>query len=273
MDWNKAKTILIIAFVILDVFLVSQVMSIRNESKPAVSLDIIKENLSEHDIEIAIDVTGEELILPLLEVEYMIFNSESNEIRKFLGDEYNEIIENEYYINSGGQSVQINKGKKFLFMTREVESGIRPNMTDAADQVDSFARQYQIELGGFDQTGIFATDYTSHIVYSENYQGYSLENSYYKFILDGSGVVGFEMQHVINLRETQANIVLSRPQEALLRLLKYNDIRGETVIGMDICYYRDEALINWDDIVVDNLEPTWKVVFESGIIKYLLEFE
>jgi hypothetical protein len=78
---------------------------------------------------------------------------------------------------------------------------------------------------------------------------------------------------VINLRETQANIVLSRPQEALLRLLKYNDIRGETVIGMDICYYRDEALINWDDIVVDNLEPTWKVVFESGIIKYLLEFE
>jgi regulatory protein YycI of two-component signal transduction system YycFG len=273
MDWNKAKTILIIAFVILDIFLVSQVMSIRNESRPVVSLDIIKENLSEHDIEIAIDVTGEEMILPLLEVEYMIFNSESNEIREFLGDEYNELIENEYYINADGKSIQINQGKKFLFMTREVESGIKPNITDAAEQIESFARQYQIELGGFYQTGIFTTDNTNRIVYSENYQGDSLENSYYMFIQDGSGVVGFEMQRVRNLRETQANIVLSRPQEALLRLLKYNDIRGETVIGMDICYYRDESLINWNDIVVDNLEPTWKVVFESGTIKYLLEFE
>lgn len=273
MDWNKAKTILIIAFVVLDIFLVSQVMSIRNESRPIVSLDIIKENLSEHDITIAIDVSGEELILPLLEVEYMIFNSESNEISDFLGDEYNELIENEYYINAGGKSIQISQGKKFLFMTREVETGGKPIITDAAGQIDSFARQYQIELAGFYQTSILTTDNTNHIVYSENYQGYSLENSYYMFIQDASGVVGFEMQRVRNLRETQANFVLSRPQEALLRLLKYNDIRGKTVISMDICYYRDEELINWDDIVVDNLEPTWKVVFESGIIKYLLEFE
>lgn len=273
MDWNKAKTILIIAFIILDIFLVLQVMDIKTDSEPVVSLEIIKESLSEQNITVSIDVTGEELILPLLEVEYMVFDSESNEIGEFLGNDYTELIENEYYINSGGQSVQINQSKKFLFMTRDIESEIKPNITDATEQIETFTSKHQINLNGFYQTDSYIINNTNHIVYTENFQGYPLQNSYYMFIQDGSGVVGFEMQRIKSLRQTQANIVLSKPEEALLRLLKYKDIRGETVIGMDICYYRDEELINWGEIVVDNLEPTWKVVFESGIIKYLLEFE
>ncbi|HBH13101.1 MAG: Uncharacterized protein XD91_1514 [Clostridiales bacterium 38_11] len=273
MDWNKAKSILIVAFVILDIFLVSQVISIKNDSVPAASFEIIKENLSEQGITVSIDVAGEELILPLLEVEYMVFNSESKEIREYLGETYSELIENEYYINSKGQSIQINQGKKLLFMTREIEAGVNPNIADAASQIESFASKLQIDLEGFYQTRVYNENNANHIVYSENYQGYPLENSYYMFIQDGFGVVGFEMQRVKSIRKTQANIVLSRPEEALLRLLKYKDIRGEAVIGMDICYYRDEDLIHWGEIVVDNLEPTWKVVFESGAIKYLLEFE
>ncbi|MDP3386644.1 MAG: hypothetical protein Q8S24_05385 [Eubacteriales bacterium] len=273
MDWNKAKTILIVAFVILDIFLVSQVMSIKNDSRQAVSFDIIKENLSEHDITVSIDVIGEEMILPLLEVEYMIFDSDSSEISAFLGDEYSELIEDEYYINSDGQSIQINQGKKLIFMTRDIESGVKPDISDAADQIASFVSQFKIDMAGFYQTRVYNFNNANHIVYSEIHQGYTLENSYYVFIQDGSGVVGFEMQRIKNLRETQANIILSRPEEALLRLLKYQDIKGDTVIGMDISYYRDEELIIWSEIVVDNLEPTWKVEFESGIIKYLLEFE
>ena len=273
MDWNKAKTILIIAFIILDVFLVLQVMDIKNNSEPVVSLEIIKESLSEQNITVSIDVTGEELILPLLEVEYMVFDSESHEIADFLGEDYTELIEHEYYINSGGQSVQINQSKKLLFMTRDVETEIKPSIIDAIGQIETFTSKHQIDLNGFYQTDSYTINNTNHIIYTENFQGYPLQNSYYMFIQDGSGIVGFEMQRIKSFRQTQANIVLSKPEEALLRLLKYKDIRGETVIGMDICYYRNEELINWGEIVVDNLEPTWKVVFESGIIKYLLEFE
>lgn len=273
MDWNKAKTILIIAFVILDIFLVSQVMSIRNNSTPSTSFEVIKERLSEQGIEVVIDVVGEELFLPLLEVEYMVFDGDSKEINEFLGESVNELIENEYYVNDSGQSIQIRQGKKLMFLTRDLELYTEPNLNDAEEQIVSFSRQYNISLDGFSRTGAYMVDNVNYILYKETYQGYAIENSYYKFIQDGSGLVGFEMQRIRNLRETQANIILSKPEEALLRLLKFNDIKGESVVGMDICYYRDEELIDWGEIVVDNLEPTWKVLFESGIVKYLLEFE
>lgn len=273
MDWNKAKTILIIAFVILDIFLVSQVISIRNSSTPSTSFEMIKERLSEKGIEVAIDVVGEELSLALLEVEYMTYDGESKEINEFLGESVNELIENEYYVNDSGQSIQIKQGKKLTFLARDIESYAESNLNDEAEQIASFSRQYNINLDGFIRIGSYMVDNINNILYKETYQGYTIENSYYKFIQDGSGLVGFEMQRIRNLRETQANIELSKPEEALLRLLKFNDIKSESVIGMDICYYRDEELIDWGEIVVDNLEPTWKVLFESGIVKYLLEFE
>lgn len=273
MDWNKAKTILIIGFIVIDIFLIIQIFSAKDKTETFGVNEQVIQILADKGIKIETDIKPEYKSLPLLEVEYEIYDSDSAEIENYLGKDYIEIVSEEYFNNSQGASIQIEKGKKLIFQLRKSVIWENVNTEIAIKKVEEFIENFNIDINEYSLTNSYIENSLFYVVYTKKYNGYSLENSYYTFVIDENGIVGFEQQKIKTIKENRGAIQITKSDEALLRLLKYKDVYNDTIIGMEICYYRDESINNEAILVVDNLEPTWKVSFNSGIIKYLIEME
>lgn len=271
MDWNKAKTILIIGFIIIDAFLFTQVYDIGpdlgNDASPVIQV------LNDHGIEIEADIPYEQLALPLLEVEYEIYDGESLELAKFLGDNFNEIKPDEHYMNDDSGNIQIKDGKKLIYQQRKTEPDYNLDRETALGYVERFIADYSMDMENYGETTSVKKNGVYSITYHEMYGEYSLENSYVTFIVDGNGVAGFEEQKINSVRESQGTLRMTKGDEALLRLLRHEDVSGHILKEVIICYYDDESGEDWKNIVKDTVDPTWKAVFDDGIVKYLIETE
>jgi regulatory protein YycI of two-component signal transduction system YycFG len=273
MDWNKAKTILILAFIVIDVFLFAHVIKTENRKIEVLefSEEIIRA-LEEKNIKIGVDIPVEYRTLPLLEVEYETFDSQSDLISNLLGS-FETINENEYFINEKGESIRIINGKKIVFFLRENEGECNLNEESYKNIISQFVNEQEIDLSGYILAEIIINLEGCKIVYKETFEGYILENSYYIFMADNNGITGFEYQGIKNIKISRANIQITKADEALLRLLEDESLYGDTITSVEICYYRDEKQNDWENVVVDNLDPTYKIKFESGRVKYLIEKE
>jgi regulatory protein YycI of two-component signal transduction system YycFG len=271
MDWNKAKTILIIGFIMIDAFLFTQVYDIRPDLVK--DIDPVIQVLNERGIEIEAEISSSDLSLPLLEVEYEIYDRDSTELVKFLGDGYYEIKPDEHYRNDDSGSIQISDGKKLVLQLRKTEFDYNLDQEKAFSLVQEFIEDYSMDMENYGEMNPVSIDGVYNITFNEMYGDYSLENSYVTFIVDGKGVAGFEEQKINTVRESQGTVSITKVEEAILRLLRYDDISGHVLKEVKICYYDDEAGEDWKNIVKDTVDPTWKAVFDSGIIKYLIETE
>lgn len=272
MDWNKAKTILIIGFILIDAFLFTQVYDLGS-SLERESESTVFQVLNDYGIEIEATIPSEYIYLPLLEVEYRIYDGESFELSKYLGAEYSEIRMDEHYRNTKGASIQIIDGKKLVFQLRKTEVDNDLNMEDAISYVDKFIEEYEMDLDDYGEMNIILKNGVFNITYYKIFGEYSLENAYIKFIVDGRGVAGFEEQNINSVKKSQGTVKVTKAEEALLRLLRYGDISNHILREVKICYYDDELGEDWKNIVRDTVDPTWKAVFDGGIIKYLTETE
>jgi hypothetical protein len=271
MDWNKAKTILIIGFIMIDAFLFTQVYDIgSNLGKDG---DPVIQVLNDHGIEIEAEISSEDLSLPLLEVEYEIYDGDSPELVKFLGSDFYEIKPDEHYRNDDSGSMQISDGKKLVFQLRKTEHDYNLDQEKAFNLVQKFIEEYSMDMENYGEINLVSKNGIYNIAYHEMYGDYSLENSYVTFVVDGNGVVGFEEQKINSVRESQGTVSITKGEEAILRLLRHDDISGHTLKEVKICYYDDESGEDWKNIVKDTVDPTWKAVFDDGIIKYLIETE
>ncbi len=271
MDWNKAKTILIIGFILIDAFLLTQVYDIGPDLGN--DRDPVLEILNDNGIEIEAEIPSGLHSLPLLEVEYEIYDKDSLELAKYLGDDYYEIKADEHYRNEDNSSIQIKEGKKLVFQQRKTESDYDLDGVKALEYVDLFIKEYSMDMENYSETVSGNENGVYYITFNEMYGEYSLENSYITFIVDGIGVAGFEEQKINSVRESQGTLSMTNGYEALLRLLRYDDISGHTLMEVKICYYDDEKGEDWENIVKVTVDPTWKAVFDGGIVKYLIETE
>lgn len=271
MDWNKAKTILIIGFIIIDAFLFTQVYDIG----PSLGKDAspVIEVLQDYGITIEAEIPADQLSLPLLEVEYEIYDGESYELAKFLGENFYEVKIDEHYRNDESENIQIRDGKKLVYQHRKTEADYDLDLEEAHGYIERFIEDYSMDMDAYGESVSVNEKGVYNITYHEMYGEYSLENSYVTFIVDGKGVAGFEEQKINSVRESPGILSMTKGEEALLRLLKHDDIMGSTLKEIKICYYDDEEGEDWKNIVKDTVDPTWKAVFNDGIIKYLIETE
>lgn len=272
MDWNKAKTILIIAFIVLDVFLIGQVIQRGRTSGEVVDERQVIEALNQAGIFVEGDIPKEETRKPLLEVTYQVLDGRSQVVVDFLGENYYEVIEDQFFAGQDGRSVEIIEGKKMVLMERSLETGGEIDLNQINQWVEVFTKTQGIDLKGYERQ-LVEMGQVVEVTYVSHQLGTPIVNDYYKFYLDHQGVAGVEIQSIKEMRETQAEIRMTQAVEALLRLLRFPELSGDTITDIRVCYYRDEQTLNWQTIVTDNLEPVWQVTFKSGRVKYLIEAE
>lgn len=273
MDWSKAKNILIIAFIITNIFLAYVLINSRSTDVPTVEDDFIKDVKSfllEKNIKVAVDVPKEIPSLPLFRIKYEIYNPQDIASR-FLGSKYTtETIEGkEYYIN-GNENVTVKNSNEIIYENTNIESKYNDLTSKEAESLAiKFINEKGFSTEDFKLSVISYEDQKYYIEYTKVIDDFYFEKSYMKFVIGPAGINEFE-RHWIESAESDDSTtvtVMSAPR-ALLKLLTIEEAHGKTIKEISICYYLDpEKHIGSSDssnTKGGKATPAWRVIFDDG---------
>lgn len=276
MDWNKSNTILIIAFIVINIFLLTSVFNNSFSKQYDVMEDIefvenVESMLKSKNISINTEIPRDVYILPVLETEYDLIVVNNSLVQNYLGKEVDAIEDVYVYSNGKGEKLEIINGKKINYTIREKIDG-EIEKDNIEQLVSGFLTEKNIDGTAFSEAHRYISPYGSFIIYTQSHDGYSIDNSYMKFFIDKDGIYKFEMQRISSEKEIKSKIITIPAIEALTRLMSYEEIENKEIVGIVMTYYSFED-DNWQYIRRINSDPTWKVIFSDGSQKHLPSME
>lgn len=268
MDWSKAKNILIIAFIITNIFLIYHIekdminqdaLEARSEGKIREVVNILKER----NIEVEADVPMEVMAMAVLDVEYTTYDLD--EVQKTFGEEFN---------------VSLLMNDKVLHYERNTESSFELNITekDALQEAEKFLKKY----GYKDNAILWSSNLSGNqydIVYKQSYKGRVLENSYMSLVVTDDGVMEFERMWLKPLNLGDSKIEIIPAPKALLKFMEDNEPTEEeniTIAKMDLVYWLDVSQNNftsWENVESGTAIPTWRIELASGEVTLIPAFD
>ncbi|HNZ82845.1 MAG TPA: hypothetical protein PKK75_04285 [Sedimentibacter sp.] len=267
MDWNKTNTILITAFLILNIFLfVSSGNMIRADYNPNKDKEFaqeVSELLDEKNIKINAVIPAETYTLPVLDTEYEIIHIDSQFLENFLHEKIEPLEDVYKYSNKKGEILEVIDGKKLRLELRSGVPGKIDGDLNIKEKIENFIKDYNIDAGGYAENLKHISENRCNYIYTKRYNDYSVENSYMKFFIDKEGIYKFEMQKIISISEITEKIRTIHAIEALPRILTYPEIKNKEIAKIEMTYYSVEDE-NWQNIERINSDPTWKVIFSDG---------
>lgn len=272
MDWNKSNTILIIAFLIVNIFLCAYVYG----------NDIFVENDKEFELQFKQEVCnileGKNILIdcdipntienePFLEVKYKIFYPTEKIVKLYLGNYEGEIERNIVNYENDNGILKIVGGKKLIFINKNIKKNQIEVNKDVDTIIKEFCKKKNICMDNFELNSSCLKEGFKHIIYTQKYNDYSLANSYISFYIKDNVVCQFEQQ-VVESCSPKATVKIKSAYESLLRLMQYEDIENHSIKGIEICYYTDEDE-NFEDINTINVDLVWRVILDNNKIIYL----
>ncbi|MFA9423935.1 MAG: two-component system regulatory protein YycI, partial [Sedimentibacter sp.] len=135
-------------------------------------------------------------------------------------------------------------------------------------EITDFVDNKNIEFEGYSQNYKYVSEDYCFYMYTQSYDGYSVDNSYMYFFVDSQGIYKIEIQRIASLTEIMGKVRTISAIEALTRLLTYDEIKDKEITNIEMTYYTEEAE-NWQNITRINSDPTWKIKFSDGSQKHL----
>lgn len=273
MDWNRTITILIAAFIVLNIFLyTSSYNNIFSEEYNVTSdaefIDNVEELLKDKNITINFDLPKETYMLPTLDTEYEIIHISKDLLNHFLGSGVEPVEDVTIYRNLEGEVLEITEDKKLHYTAREKVPGNTFSKEPLEEHINKFIQNKKIDSAGYSENYRHVSDDSTFVVYTKKFDGYSMDNSYMKFYFDKQGIYKFEMQNINVVKETAEKIRTFSAAEALPRLLSFEDIKNKEIIDVEMTFYSEEDE-NWQYISGINSYPVWKVIFSDGTQTHL----
>jgi len=172
------------------------------------------------------------------------------------------------YSNDNGEVLEIIDGKKLRYTIRENIVGKIENEDELTEEIDRFIEDKKIDSKGYSETCREVFGDGSLVIYTKNYNDFSIDNAYMYFYLDKDGIYKFEMQNIVSIKEIAGKIRTFSAAEALPRLLSFEDVKNKKITEIKMTYYSVEDE-NWQFIYRINSYPVWKVIFSDGTQKHL----
>ncbi|QUH25183.1 two-component system regulatory protein YycI [Serpentinicella alkaliphila] len=285
MDWSKAKNILIIAFIITNLFLLFNIEKdiMRQENFFTITnkyVEEVKAHLNENGIKVNTEIPLETQSLPVLFVKYNTFNIE--EIGPKLLGEYTEIDNNTYASESG--IVNIVGGKKITYKrTEKCEPIYSLDENKAKTISEDFLLEHNLNFSQLHLSQIyfgkvveFGDNPVYILVYEQLYNNHFLGESYINVYVNKHGIIGFEAMLLEYDKTYPQKRKIIPATEALLR--KINDMVNDNpyddiiVNNIELGYYFDPESVNvadWRDIESGTAFPTWRITLNNGKTYYV----
>lgn len=277
MDWNKSKTILIAAFIVVNIFLLAIVFNYNISGNKYGSfeeefINDVLTKLESKNINVDCDIPTRFYSLPLLEIEFEIIKPENEIIKNFLGENIEVEPDKFIYKNKNNEILEFVNNKLLIYTKRDAIPSEMLDKETVNNQIQNFLAEKEVTIEEYDKVSEYYKNGVYYTIYHKKYENYCIENSYIKIYNDSLGVYKFEIQQVENINAKEGKIEVTVASEALLRLMIYDDINNKTIKDIKLCYYTVEDE-NWDKIVKTNADPTWKVIFDDNTYHYLVEQE
>lgn len=285
MDWSKAKNVLIIAFIITNLFLLynlSKDVFIKEDLQLITGeyIEHVKEYLENNGITMGIDIPKEIVPLPILVVKYKTFEPKET-ASKFLGPKYDVINENTFQTEE--KTVQIISNKELIYKYHGNNSN---NYTisdkDAVRLGSEFLKKYelmsddiqlqQIYIGRNEE---FGGGRLYKLVYRQTYKDRFLGESYVHVYVNHKGVVGLEARLLEYVRTYPHKRKTIPATEALLKAMGeiVEENNGTAIItNIELGYYfnpTDTQVTDWQTVESGTAFPTWKITLENGKNYYI----
>lgn len=273
MDWSKAKNILIVAFVVINI-LMGYVLIVKDKEVDATNspefIDQAVELLNKKDIKVHTEVPNISPELSALTVVYEnmkpeLLNKNFFNNKGYISSKSEELVE----ISLDDENISIFNKKLITYESNTTEDKY-PNLDE--DDVVTIAKDFLIENGykikdlklSFMKR---VADYY-YVEFSKVYNDIYLESAFTNIQIDSRGVIKMERMWLDVKDVGESLISISPAPKSILGLLSMKEVYGKTIEDISLCYYFNPGK---HDYIEDPLEakqgraiPAWRIQFEDG---------
>ncbi len=243
MDWTKAKTILIAALIVTNVFLIFTFgFNDPVQTEPA-SDQVLISVLANNNITLATEVPEKHGKMPVLNIEYRVFNKEK----------INESIQQKIYrvktgIKTEGEFIRISN----LFL-------------EDNNLLNDFAMVEGVEKQG---EGIV-------VKYKNEIEGTLIEESYiYVYFENGilKSVDSYWLE-AKSLGKSKKNTISA--SEALVIFMSQIENQEENIVidSIELVYWLDTSSFDGEELIKDTALPAWKIIYNENKNEHIYAYE
>ena len=281
MDWSKAKTILILAFVITNILLIYVLMGEKTIEEPTIKEEFIEDVvglLREKNISLATDIPKDIPHLNTMIVKYEKFGLEELNRRFFKsGGNIDTNEEDLGKIISGDESILILNKKLILYENKEDKELFKNLNPDKAIEIaESFLKEKEFNTSDMKISFIKEDGGVFYLEYSKIHENILVERAFTNFQIDKRGVKRFERQWLVKDELGDIEIYISTAPKALLGLLSMREVYGKTITDISICYYFDpqkhDYLEDLGEAKQGKAVPAWRIQFSDGYKIFIDEY-
>ncbi len=264
MDWSKAKTILIIAFIITNAFLFYNLEkdgppSDNLSSLAAERIEDVEEILDKRGISLPSGIPREMPEIASLEVAYYQMDK-FVEAEAFLGNDFN--TEDDVF-SKGSEVMRVLEGKMLIYENTEAIKGLEPSLDDAVDIAETFMKEKELLLSDAILKSAISENGLVKLIYVQTAEDLPLENGRMEILISSLGVARFERiwMEVIAVGDA-ARKVIPATKALLMAIETLEERRISEIEEMDLIYLFDTkktSLSKWQDIKSGTALPVWRI--------------
>ena len=269
MNWNKAKSILLVCFLIIDAVLLSMYMK---KNKDGGSLSISKDDAMEILKAQEININEKELkkggeykgyILKyydfdLDKINKNFFNGEAE-----IDDRYDLKL-----LTKDERSVSLSQGTLFSYMdASEEEKYPDMNMDKAIELANDFMRDKELMIRGMVFDGAYLDEDSYQVHFAVKHDDIYLENSFINFTIDKRGVRRVDAMCLEYINTEDELFTLADVKDKILSIIDKPEVKGKTIDKVDMCYYLDQVTLDQaSELKITRLRavPHWRITFSDG---------
>lgn len=242
MDWTKAKTILIVALLITNLFLITTFIFVKAEDRPTEEMLLSEtiELLKAKNIYIDTELPTKHNKMPILSVEY---------------DRLDQNLLQEQLWAQTPLSQDQRSTENILKMTEGFlkKCGIWRN-TAELDRIEN-------------DEGIIK------VYYKNVYEDYLIEDSYIICTVEDGQVTEIDRYWLNPVNFGKTKKATMSASVALINFMSEKDDMGSILVeDMEMVYWLDSAVYGTETTISDTAFPAWKITYNDGQIKHIPAF-
>lgn len=272
MDWSKAKTILIVSFILVNIILGYNLFLVNSDANNAVN-ELFEEDvvalLANKNIRLDTEIPKDTEDIPTLLVEYENI-SMGNIKKRFFGDNGQIINTSEglSVIEKEDEKLTVLNGKLLIYESKKIEEQDIQNAEMAKELGLKFLIKRGYDISDLKLSHNKMVDDEHYLEFSKIYNNRHLEFAFTNLHINNTGVKKMERLWINVIEEAKSPIGISNAHKSILELLSMNRAYDKTITDISLSYYfdpeRHEYIENPERAKQGRAIPAWRIQFEDG---------
>ena len=270
MNWNKAKSILLICFMLIDLVLLTMYVKKTKESAKDLSMDKLDvvEILEGQGIKVDEKELKEGGEYKGYILKYYDFDLDKINTNFFNGEAELDDRYDLKLLTKDEKSVSLSQGTLFSYMdASEIEKYPDMNLEKAVELANDFMKEKELLVRGTTFDGAYKDEDSYQVHFAIKYEGKYLENSFINFTIDKRGVRRVDAMCLEYINTEDEDFTLDAVKDKILSIIDKPEVKGKSIDRVDMCYYIDQVTLDQaSELKITRLRavPHWRITFKDG---------